>query len=183
MNIEQIVTAWALNQQSWQLKKWLPPTLEITSKMHKLQAKIIPDCLFKCIFLIILKLSLHFKIISMPIYSEPQVKAPDHNTIAANTVINFLHLDGARTYFFCAKTWKYAQMEQCHSLAWTLNIDLPAFFMYQLNSIQKKWILIKGPTSKSYVENIYERIEKELETGDEQENIILWYRLPWASLQ
>ena len=56
-----------------------------------------------------------------------------------------------------------------------INIDLPAFFMYQLNSIQKKWILIKGPTSKSYVEHIHERIEKELETGDEQENIISWY--------
>ena len=71
--------------------------------MHKLQAKIIPDCLFKCIFSIILKLSLHFKIISMPIYSEPQVKAPDHNAFAANIVISFLRLDGARTYFFCAK--------------------------------------------------------------------------------
>ena len=64
--------------------------LEITSKMHKLQAKIITDCLFKCIFSIILKLSLHFKIISMPIYSEPQVKAPDHNAFAANIVISFL---------------------------------------------------------------------------------------------
>ena len=71
--------------------------------MHKLQAKIIPDCLFKCIFSIILKLSLHFKIISMPIYSEPQVKAPDHNAFAANIVIAFLRLDGARPYFFCAK--------------------------------------------------------------------------------
>ena len=86
------------------LKKWLPPTLEITSQMHKIQAKIITDCLFKCIFSIILKLSLYFKIISMPIYSEPQVKAPDHNTFAANIVINFLRLDSARTYFFCAKT-------------------------------------------------------------------------------
>ena len=102
MSIEPIVMA--------ELKKWLPSTLEITSKMHKLQAKIIPDCLFECIFSIILKLSLHFKIISMPIYSEPQVKALDHNAFAANThytVINFLRLDGARTYFFCTKTWKY----------------------------------------------------------------------------
>ena len=96
MSIEPIVMA--------ELKKWLPPMLEITSEMHKLQAKIIPDCLFKCIFSIILKLSLHFKIISMPIYSEPKVKAPDHNAFAANTVINFLRLDSARTYFFCAKT-------------------------------------------------------------------------------
>ena len=94
MGIEPIVMA--------KLKKWLPPTLEIRSKMHKLQAKIIPDCLFECIFSIILKLSLHFKIISMPIYSEQQVKAPDHNAFAANTVINFLHLDSARTYFFFA---------------------------------------------------------------------------------
>ena len=81
MSIELIVMA--------EMKKWLPPTLEITSKMHKLQAKIIQDCLFKCIFSIILKLSLHFKIISMPICSESQVKAPDHNVFAANTVINF----------------------------------------------------------------------------------------------
>ena len=95
MSIEPIVMA--------ELKKWLPPTLEITSKMHKLQAKIKPDCLFKCIFSIILKLSLHFKIISMPINSEPQVKALDHNAFAANTVINLLRLDGARTYFFCGK--------------------------------------------------------------------------------
>ena len=56
--------------------------------MHKLQAIIIPDCLFKCIFSIILKLSLHFKIISIPIYSEPQVEAPDHNAFAANIVIS-----------------------------------------------------------------------------------------------
>ena len=74
--------------------------LEITSKMHKLQAKIMPDCLFKCIFSIILKLSLHFKIISVPIYSESQVKAPDHNAFAANIVINFLQ----ELIFFCAKT-------------------------------------------------------------------------------
>ena len=78
-------------------------------KMHKLQAKIIPDCLFKCIFSIILKLSLHFKIISVPIYSEPQVKAPvqpDHDAFAANIVINFLRLDGARTYFFLRQNMK-----------------------------------------------------------------------------
>ena len=74
--------------------------------MYKLQAKIIPDCLFKCIFSIILKLSLHFKIISMPIYSEPQVKAPNHNAFAASIVINFLRLDGARTYFFLRQNMK-----------------------------------------------------------------------------
>ena len=73
-------------------------------KMHKLQARVIPDCLFNCIFSIILKLSLHFKIISMPIYSEPQVKTPDDNAFSASIVINFLRLDGARTYFFCTKT-------------------------------------------------------------------------------
>ena len=40
----------------------------------------------------------------MPIYSEWQVKAPDHNTVVAHIVINFQRLDGARSYFFCAKT-------------------------------------------------------------------------------
>ena len=59
----------------------------------------------------------------------------------------------------------------------TINTDLPAFFMYHFNSIQKKWILIKGPTSKSYVENIYERIEKELETGETGEHHLV-VRLP-----
>ena len=39
----------------------------------------------------------------MPIYSEPQVKAPDHNVFAANIVISSLRLDGARPYFFRAK--------------------------------------------------------------------------------
>ena len=34
--------------------------------------------------------------------------------------------------------------------------------------------MVKGPTSKYYIEHIYECIEKELETGDEQ-NIISWY--------
>ena len=57
----------------------------------------------------------------------------------------------------------------------TINIDLPAFFMYQLNARHKKWIMVKGPTSKYYAEHIYEHIEKEWETGDEQDNIISWY--------
>ena len=176
MSIEPVVMA--------ELKKWLPPSLEITSKMRKYRQKSYQivclnvfrawqihcpaardkskfwlgkrffyfTCPEKCIeyignivipshfqdavecrasawnldlsgpgiFSIIWKLSLHFKIISMPIHSEPQVKAPDHNAFAANTVINFLCLDGARTYFFCAKTWKYARMAQWRSLAWTL---------------------------------------------------------------
>ena len=64
MSIEPIVTA--------KIEKWLPPPLEITSKLHELQAKIIPDCLFKCIFFIILQFSLHFKIISMPSYKSNQ---------------------------------------------------------------------------------------------------------------
>ena len=103
--------------------------LEITSKMHKLQAKIMPDCLFKCIFSIILKLSLHFKIISMPIYSELQIKAPDHNAFAANIVINFLHLDGARTYFFLRqnmKTCANGAMAQpgLNTVYWTQNINV-----------------------------------------------------------
>ena len=66
----------------------------------------IPDCLFKCIFSIMLKLSLNFKILSMPIYSELQVKAPDHSAFAATIVINFLRLDGARTNFFLRQNMK-----------------------------------------------------------------------------
>ena len=69
--------------------------------MHKLQAKIIPDCLFKCIFSIILKLSLHFKIISMPICSEPQVKAPDHNAFAVFSAPGW-----RKTLFFLRKNMK-----------------------------------------------------------------------------
>ena len=57
----------------------------------------------------------------------------------------------------------------------TINIDLPAFFMYKLNSSDKKWVMVKGPTSKFYVENISEHIEKKLEKGRQQENIISWY--------
>ena len=88
--------------------------LEITRKLHELQAKIIPDRLFKHIFFIILQFSLHFKIISMPIYSEPQVKATNHNTFAAEIAINFLYQDGARTYFSAPK---HENMREWRSLA------------------------------------------------------------------
>ena len=57
----------------------------------------------------------------------------------------------------------------------TINIDLPAFFMYKLNASDKKWVMVKGPTSKFYVENIYEHIEKKLEKGTQQRSIISWY--------
>ena len=56
-----------------------------------------------------------------------------------------------------------------------INIDLPALFMYKLNASDKKWVMVKGPTSKFYVENIYEHIEKKLEKGTQQKNIISWY--------
>ena len=49
----------------------------------------------------------------------------------------------------------------------TINIDLPAFFKYKLNVSDKKWVMIKGLTSKYYVEEIYKPIEK-LETGKGQ---------------
>ena len=39
-------------------------------------------------------------------WTEPQVKATEDNAFAANIAINFLRPDAARTYFFCAKTWK-----------------------------------------------------------------------------
>ena len=35
--------------------------------------------------------------------------------------------------------------------------------------------MIKGPTSKYYIEHIYVHKEKKLELGREQENIISWY--------
>ena len=57
----------------------------------------------------------------------------------------------------------------------TINIDFPAYFMYKLNVSDKKWIMIKGPTSKFYVKHIYGHIEKKLEMGTQQENIISWY--------
>ena len=64
----------------------------------------------------------------------------------------------------------------------TIKIDLPDFFVYQLNARYKKWIMINGPTSKYYVEHICEDIEKELEMGDKQEDTVI-LQLPWASLQ
>ena len=48
----------------------------------------------------------------------------------------------------------------------TINIDLPAVFMYHLNTRYKKWIVIKRLNSKYYIEHICEHIETELETGD-----------------
>ena len=57
----------------------------------------------------------------------------------------------------------------------TINIDLQAFFMYKLNASDKKWVMVKGPTSKFYIENIYRHIEKKLEKGKQQKNIISWY--------
>ena len=114
-----------------ELKKWLPPTLEITSKVHKLQAKIIPDCLFKCIFSIILKLSLHFKIISMPIYSEPQVKAPDHNAFAANTVINFLRLMEQELIFSAPKNENMCKWR--NGTAWLEHCD--RYFRFPIRTI------------------------------------------------
>ena len=47
--------------------------------------------------------------------------------------------------------------------------------MYKLNASNKKWVMVKGPTSKFYVKNIYEHIEKKLEKGTQQKNIISWY--------
>ena len=75
-----------------------------------------------------------------------------------------------------------AQCLQCPDV--TINIDLLAFFMYKLNIGNKKRVMIKGPSSKYYVEYIYEHIEKKLEMGKEKENmhhLMVW--LPWTSLQ
>ena len=103
MSIEPIVKAIVY------IGKMTPSSQEITSKINELEAKIIPDYLFKCIFFIILQFSLHFKIISVPIYSEMNWTTSKSNwgqCICSQHSLNFLHPDAARTYFFCAKTWK-----------------------------------------------------------------------------
>ena len=64
-----------------------------------------------------------------------------------------------------------------------INIDLPAFFMYKLNASDKKWVMVKGPTSKFYVENIYEHIEKKLEKGHTAEEHHFMVRLPRTNLR
>ena len=66
-----------------------------------------------------------------------------------------------------------AQRLQCPDE--TINIDLPVFFMYKLNANDKKWVMVKGPTSKFYFKNIYEHIQKKLEKSTQQKNIISWY--------
>ena len=47
--------------------------------------------------------------------------------------------------------------------------------MYKLQATDKKWVIIKGPTSKFYVNHIYKHIEKKLAMSKQQENIISWY--------
>ena len=39
-------------------------------------------------------------------WTTSKSKATEDNAFAANIAINFLRPDAARTYFFCAKTWK-----------------------------------------------------------------------------
>ena len=61
----------------------------------------------------------------------------------------------------------------------TLSVDLPVFFMYHRE--QEYWFIIKGPTSKLYVEEIYTEIENKFKTGIPLENNISWYNFLEAS--
>ena len=95
-------------------------------KMHQLQAKIIPDCLFKCIFFIILHFFLHFKIISMPIYSELNWTASKSNwsqRIFSQYSNKFSAPGWSKNLFFLCQNLKICMNGAMTSLAWTL---LPA---------------------------------------------------------
>ena len=52
----------------------------------------------------------------------------------------------------------------------TLNVDLPVFFMFHMES--EDWYFIKGPTSNLYHEEYYTTIEKKIETSPMIWNVI-----------
>ena len=52
-----------------------------------------------------------------------------------------------------------------------INVDVPTSFLHQ--PWKKNWLLIKGPTSKYYVNVFYTALEK-VTTGRPQKNIIAW---------
>ena len=55
----------------------------------------------------------------------------------------------------------------------TLNVDLPVFFMYNMED--EDWYYINGPTSKNYHEDYYMAIEKRIETCGMIENVMYLY--------
>ena len=54
-----------------------------------------------------------------------------------------------------------------------MNIDLPAYFLHR--PWKQDWLFIKGPTSKYYHEEFYNKMEELAESGKSQSNIIAWF--------
>ena len=102
-------------------------------------------------------------------------------TIATTSHTHYMRSMTSRK--FSTSRWWITNAERFQRPNKTINIELPAFFMYALNVSDKKWVMIKGPTMKYYVDHICEHIGKKLGKGRQQGNIISLVRLPWASLQ
>ena len=54
-----------------------------------------------------------------------------------------------------------------------MNIDLPAYFLHR--PWKQDWLFIKGPTSKYYHEEFYNKLVELAESGKSQSNIISWF--------
>ena len=54
-----------------------------------------------------------------------------------------------------------------------MNIDLPAYFLHR--PWKQDWLFIKGPTSKYFHEEFYNKMEELAESGKSQLNIISWF--------
>ena len=54
-----------------------------------------------------------------------------------------------------------------------MNIDLPAYFLHR--PWKQDWLFIKGPTSKYFHEEFYNKMEELAESGKSQSNIISWF--------
>ena len=62
-----------------------------------------------------------------------------------------------------------------------MNIDLPAYFLHR--PWKQDWLFIKGPTSKYYHEEFYNKMEELAESGKSQSKHHILVRFPGACLQ